>query len=142
MYRVEYEPLGQATSVEAPTVIVRPSDPLVWYVPDTTLQSALAVNVPLELKTIVKFGCCSVGTTPWKAGDFSVTAVRSQSLPVRPLAPELQDAKRIPATISTPMATAATITIGLRTREPQLSGRRWKRGVRIAEPGRGARTTA
>ena len=61
----------QNAIVDWPGVIVM-FDPLVVYVPPTTLQSAVALNVLSELNRIVKCGCCSAGTTPWNAGTFSV----------------------------------------------------------------------
>src|SRR4029078_6335308 len=44
---------------------------------------------------MVYFDCSAAGTTPWKAGTFSVIAVSCQSLPVSAAAPPALHAARI-----------------------------------------------
>ena len=85
--------------VDGPGAIVSPFEPLVLYVPPTTLQSAVAAKFPSVLKVIAYFDWSSAGITPWNAGTFSVMAVSCQVLPVRalPLAPQAERMTIAPA---------------------------------------------
>ena len=78
--------------------------------PETWLQSAVALKVPSVLKMITYLDWSAGGTTPWNAGDFSVIAVSCQALPVRALGVLYPQAERM-----TVAPTASAMSMSLRT---------------------------